>query len=226
MYIFSNLAISLDGKIATPNRKHLPLGTPLDRKQMHVLRRKTDAILMGATSLRAFRRFCRADGKKGSQPANIILSSRLEGISPRWPFFQDASVRRILFVTSVVTPARARQFEKTSELVTLRPPRKGSGKDPIALQVVRELEMRGISRLLVEGGGGVMWDFVEQDLIDEFHVTLTPWIIGGKDSPTLVDGAGFTSGDLLKLQLAGVRRVRDELYLVYRRRRGNLQRKR
>lgn len=61
-----------------------------------------------------------------------------------------------------------------------------------------------------------MWDFVSQNLIDEYHLTLTPKIIGGDDSPTLVEGTGFSPKDILKLKLHRCRRLGDELYLTYR----------
>ena len=62
-----------------------------------------------------------------------------------------------------------------------------------------------------------MWDFVQPGLIDEFYVTLTPRIIGGAAAPTLVDGLGFEPGSVLNLKLKSCRRVKNELYLIYRR---------
>ena len=60
-----------------------------------------------------------------------------------------------------------------------------------------------------------MWDFVQLNLINEYHVTLTPRVIGGTHAPTLVDGAGFTPARVVNLRLKSLRRVKDELYLVY-----------
>ena len=70
--------------------------------------------------------------------------------------------------------------------------------------------------MLVEGGGEVMWHFVSQNLISEYHVTLTPKIIGGTKAPTLVDGIGFKYSKILSLKLTKVKKVRDELYLIYK----------
>ena len=60
-----------------------------------------------------------------------------------------------------------------------------------------------------------MWDFVRENLIDEYHVTLTPKLVGGREAPTLVDGDGFEPRDILNLRLKSCRKVGDELYLVY-----------
>jgi riboflavin biosynthesis pyrimidine reductase len=72
-----------------------------------------------------------------------------------------------------------------------------------------------VKQVIVEGGGTIMWDFASRNLIDEYHVTLTPRVLGGRDSPTLVDGQGFPGSRALQLRLKSVRRKGDELFLVY-----------
>jgi riboflavin-specific deaminase-like protein len=218
IFVFSNLATSLDGKIATASREPFYLGTPADRRQMQVLRKKCDVLLMGAGTLRTYQKFCgirNAPAKR--QPANAIVSASLEGVSPKWPFFQDPELRRLIFVTSPknLTPARRRAFEKTSEIVELGPI---TAQRPTAVWILEALQKRGYQRLLVEGGGEMMWHFASRNLIDEYNVTLTPKIVGGSDSPTLVEGKGFAPNDILELKLHRCRRLGDELYLVYRKR--------
>ena len=48
-----------------------------------------------------------------------------------------------------------------------------------------------MDRLLVEGGGELNWEFARLDLIDELFVTVAPTLLGGRDAPTLLEGAGF-----------------------------------
>lgn len=213
MFVFSNLAISLDGKIASKSRAAHYLGTPEDRLQMQVLRRQCDAILMGASTLRAHQKPCLIRGRAQAQPANVILSSALDGISPRWPFFASKEMRKILFVSARAPKSRIRLFEKSAEIVVLKKP---TSRAPIASQMVEKLGSLGMKRLLVEGGGGLMWDFVKHDLIDEYHVTLTPKLVGGVDAPTLVDGEGFEPGRILNVRLEQCRVVGDEIFLIYR----------
>nr|AIA17289.1 RibD C-terminal domain protein [uncultured bacterium] len=208
MKVFSNLAVSIDGKIATVDRSYFPLGTPEDRRQMQVLRREADAIVNGASTLRTFKKPMSVKGAK-KQPINAVVSSTLEGFSPAWPFFKDASVPRVLFVSPRASAKRLKLFEKSSEIEVLKP------RAPTALQVIRALEKRGVRSLLVEGGGGIMWDFVSEDLIDEYHVTVTPRLVGGKDAPTLVDGLGLKPRDVVNVRLVQSRVVGDELYLIY-----------
>ena len=60
-----------------------------------------------------------------------------------------------------------------------------------------------MKNVLLEGGGSLVWEFARY--IDEFHVTLTPWLAGGSEAPTLMDGPGFRSGEFLGLALVEVR---------------------
>ena len=211
MKVFSNLATSLDGKIAFADRSHAPLGTRADWQQMLVLRRRADVVLFGAATLRTFRKSCGVPGSR-QQPANAVISRSLEGMDPNWPFFQDRTVSKILFATGRVSPVRKKLLAPYAKIIELR---LKSGRSS-ARAVMKKLRALGFKSLLVEGGGGVMWDFVSENLIDEFHVTLTPRILGGAEAPTLVDGAGFSRDGVLNLKLQRVRRVKDELYLVYR----------
>lgn len=215
-FIFSNLATSLDGKINLAGKGHFPLGTKDDWLAMQRFRKKADAIIFGATTLRGFKTACCVEDARWPrhrQPVNVVLSSKLEGISPRWSFFSDPRIRRIL-ITGPDAPAhRVKAFEKSCEVVLLPKLRRGQH---LATQVVTELTQRGLNRILVEGGGQVMWEFLKPNLIDELHMTLTPRILGGRDAPTLVEGMGFASKEVLNFRLIRARRLGDELYLTYR----------
>jgi len=211
MYIYSNLATSIDGKIATADRKYFPMGTAADLKRMLELRAKADVVLFGAGVLRTFKNPCFATPSFRKQPINAVLSSRLEGINPSWPFFKSDKINRILFVSDRAPRATLRKFETSSQIILL------NSLKPVANQVIKKLSARGVKNLLVEGGGEVMWEFVRKNLIDDYFLTLTPRVLGGSRAPTLVDGAGLSVQKSLNLELTQVKRVGDELYLTYRR---------
>jgi riboflavin-specific deaminase-like protein len=205
VFVFANLAISVDGKIATVRRGHLPIASAYDRRLMQSLRRRCDAVLTGAGTLRAYRKPNLARGAR-RQPINVVMSRTLAGLSPAWPFF-TTGVRRVLLVAPRTPRARIARFERTCTVV------RAAG----ARQAIAALKKLGVRRLLVEGGGDVMWAFVRDNLIDEYHLTLAPRLFGGSKAPTLVDGAGLGPRDVVNLKLVRARRRGDELYLVYRR---------
>lgn len=209
VFVFSNLATSIDGKIATATREHFPLGTSKDREQMIVLRRRSEAILMGASTLRSYQKPLLVS-KADQQPLNVILTSGLEGLSPEWPFFTSERIKRLIFVSDRIDRSKLKPFESTCEFEFI-----ASNGEAIAKQVMAGLERRGVKSLLVEGGGNIMWLFAEHDLIDEYHVTITPRVLGGTEAPTLVDGRGFGADEVVNLKLKECRVVDHEVFLVY-----------
>jgi riboflavin-specific deaminase-like protein len=208
--ILSNFAMTLDGKIAPASREFAQLGTDLDWQNMLALRAEVDAVIFGATNMRAYKQFGRAPDWAPKQPASVVISHKLAGFSTSWPFFKNPSDQRLLAVTSRLAPAVKKKFSAKSQILELSP------KRPLAPQLVKALEAQGMKRLLIEGGGAIMWEFAKFNLINEYHVTLVPKILGGADAPTMVEGEGFTPKKLLNLKLVEARPIGDELYLIYR----------
>ena len=48
-----------------------------------------------------------------------------------------------------------------------------------------------MNTILLEGGGNLNWSFIQNNLIDEIRLTIAPWIVGGKEATSLVEGIGF-----------------------------------
>jgi riboflavin biosynthesis pyrimidine reductase len=71
-----------------------------------------------------------------------------------------------------------------------------------------------MKNVLVEGGGELMAAFLEAKLLNEIYVTLTPWVLGGKNNPTLVGGPGLSEWSALKLLKQ--KKLKDEIYLHYK----------
>ena len=78
------------------------------------------------------------------------------------------------------------------------------------------LSKQKINSILLEGGGTINWEFLNENLVDEIIITLTPFLVGGKDAITLVQGKGFsTITNSKKFRLKQVTRQGDELVLNY-----------
>lgn len=212
--VFSNLATSIDGKIATVSREFFPLGSEKDLMTMLQIRDRADVVLMGAATLRAYRKPCLSKSKKPI--VNAIVSRKLDGLDPNWAFFKSDSIRRILFVTERVPRSVAKKFEDRSEIVRLD---RNAG---LAREILKRFGKRSLARILVEGGGELMWEFAREDLIDFYHLTITPRVLGGVEAPALVAGEGFAPAQVVNLRLKSVKKAKNELFLVYEsiRRRG------
>ena len=92
------------------------------------------------------------------------------------------------------------------------------GKTSINIsKLLRLLSGNGIKKILLEGGGTVNWSFIKKNLIDEAVVTLAPYIIGGKDTISLVEGSGFKNLEhSTKLKLKKIQKNKNELVLFYK----------
>ena len=74
-----------------------------------------------------------------------------------------------------------------------------------------------VKRLLCEGGGELNDALFRAGLVNELHLTICPRIFGGRDAPTIADGAGVLKlGDAARLRLKSSRRIGEELFLVYK----------
>ncbi len=219
-YVFVNMAMTLDGKIAGAGREDFSLGSEADRREMDKLRAEADIVLWGGETLRAARCPARikdagliaARAGKGlpPQPANGVItrSGQLPG-DMAWYMAEDTG--RFIFISKRGAPEAEKSALGRAEVVAL-----GGEEDVSPIQVIEYLESRGFKRILIEGGGGLHWTFAKDGLVDALHVTVTPWLAGGASAPTLLDGEGFPAGEFMRLALEDVRREGDELFLRYR----------
>ena len=217
-FVYANLAITLDGKIASFDREDFSLGSSADRLEMDRLRAGADVVVWGGGTLRTARHparvreesLVRERVERGlpPHPANALITK--SGAFPdKLPWFSADEIERFIFTGS----EGARCFDETqtagAEMIVL------DEADSLAGQALVHLGEQGMQNVLIEGGGALVWEFARY--IDEFHVTLTPWLAGGASAPTLMDGPGFRSGEFLGLTLAEVRREGDEIFLRYAR---------
>jgi 5-amino-6-(5-phosphoribosylamino)uracil reductase len=205
MKVFSNLAISVDGKIADARVPHKMLGTPLDRKTMQTVRKKCDIIVCGAQTLRASGRAWTVKGAK-RQPANAVVTASGK-LDPSLPFWDDPTVIRWIFTTRKGFD-RALESAKDRAFVIM------AGEEQVeAGQILRRLKQSDYENVLVEGGGELMATFLAENLLQELHVTLTPWLLGGSGNPTLVGGAGLPEWRALKILSS--KKLKNEVYLRF-----------
>ena len=73
-----------------------------------------------------------------------------------------------------------------------------------------------IKTILVEGGGTVNWEFIKNNLFNELIITLSPFLIGGTDAISFVEGKGFAKiSNSPNLKLKSIKRLKNYLVLNY-----------
>lgn len=179
-YVIGKAAISLDGKLATHAFHSQWISSTASRRHAHALRAESDAIIVGAGTLRHDNPSLTVrDAKpKGEAPLRVAICSEAP------PFFADC---RLL---SAEAPSRfyvARSNEHSQEWQYAGVQVEQAGSLAAAL---RHLAGDGYLQVLLEGGGGLHTSFLEARLTDELVLYQAPLLIGGGDAVSLMAGLG------------------------------------
>lgn len=209
-HVILSAAISVDGKIATKTGDS-NLSSKIDKIRVHKLRSKVDAILIGQNTLRRDDPILSVRYAKGRNPIRIILDSRGK-ISSKSKIIKTCNkISTILAVSKNISNKNLQRLKKYPLEIIV------TGENKVNLkQLLKQLEKRKIKKLLLEGGGTVNWEFIKQGLFDEIIVTVTPFLIGGTKSISLVQGLGFSKiSKSTKLKLKKIKQQQNELVLHY-----------
>ncbi len=69
---------------------------------------------------------------------------------------------------------------------------------------------------MVEGGGTTNWEFIKQNLFDEMIITLSPFLLGGNNAISFVQGDGFNKiSKSPNLHLKSIKKLQNHLVLNY-----------
>jgi 5-amino-6-(5-phosphoribosylamino)uracil reductase len=216
-YVLLSCAMSLDGYIDDASDRRLVLSGAADLDQVDELRASSDAILVGTGTLRAddprllvrslARREARIARGAAPDPVGVTLTSSGE-LDPAARFFTAGEADRIVYAASPAL-ARARQrIGANAEVV--------DAGDPVGLSsVLADLAGRGISRLLVEGGGAVLTQFLTAGLADELRLAIAPFFVGDSRAPRFVRDGRFPWSADHPARLAGVARIGGDAVLTY-----------
>ena len=208
--VILSAAISLDGKIATRTGDS-KLSSQRDKIRVHKLRSKSDAILVGKNTGKIDAPLLTVRGVKGKNPVRVILDSRAT-IRKSSKILRTCS--KIPTIIAVSKMAKKNNLEKLKKFPVVV---KVCGNNRVNIKkLLKFLKEKKIKNLLVEGGGITNWSFIKENLVDEAIITITPYIIGGNLSTTLVDGNGFSIiAKSTRLRLKNVTRMKNEVVLHY-----------
>jgi len=202
-YVIVNCAMTADGKIAGKSRRQIRISSAEDLERVQSLRASSDAILVGVGTILADDPHLTVKGTAPVKaPLRIVLDSK--GRTPDGARVLDGRAP-----TLIVTASESSRTWDGAEVL-----RCGNGRvDMRAL--LSELHRRGVRTLLVEGGGEVIWSFFSDGFVDRYCVFVGSMVIGGRTSPTPVDGEGFSDDRSLAFRLVDVRRLGNGVLLSY-----------
>ncbi|HEY4414680.1 MAG TPA: RibD family protein [Verrucomicrobiae bacterium] len=222
-FVFINMAMTADAKIATANRAVHSFGSARDSENFYRLRATADAIICGARTVEISRavldngpkKFNQLRLKNGLTEYNIrILVSGSGSIDSHAEIFRKPFSPIIILTTGRISKIDLKTLQSVATEVKI------CGQSEINFPTaLRWLHKKwGVRRLLCEGGGELNEAFFRADLVDEIHLTICPKIFGGQPAPTIAEGSGFpTLAQAARFKLATKYQKAGELFTVFSR---------
>lgn len=207
-FVHLKLAASLDGKIATRTGESQWITGAEARARVHELRHEYDAVLVGAgTATVDDPLLTDRSGKLRSKSLIRVLLDEGLKIEANAKLVTTATeAPLIIFAGKQVETAKLNLLRSSSVEVVCD---EANGRD--LSSVLTELGSRSIQSVLVEGGATVAGKLLEAGLVNKVSFFLAPIIIGGREAPSAIGGAGAARlVDALRLQnVEIVRRGKD-----------------
>ncbi len=183
-WIIAKVAQSLDGRIARPALEPRWLSNKGSVCLVHSLRATVDAILIGAETVRRDNpRLTIRTGASGLQPWRVVVT-RSGDLPADAALLTDQYRDRTLIYQGVGW-----------------------------LEILKELGAKGVTRLLVEGGGDVLGQLRDLQLIDELWCFVTPMLTGG-NKPSFGGTGVERMGDASRLHRVGYRRIGNDVLVT------------
>jgi diaminohydroxyphosphoribosylaminopyrimidine deaminase/5-amino-6-(5-phosphoribosylamino)uracil reductase len=185
-FVIAKWAMTLDGKTASARGDSRWISSDQSRALVHELRGRMDAIVVGIGTVLSDDPLLTARPPGPRRPVRIVLDSaaRLPSSSQLAQSAGDIPV--IVATTERATPSdRDKLAQLACDVISLP----GCGRVPIE-PLLEELGRRGMTNVLIEGGGQVLGSFLDEDQVDAVDVFIAPILEGGDHARTAVRGRG------------------------------------
>ncbi|MER5859895.1 dihydrofolate reductase family protein [Streptomyces sp. NPDC059688] len=213
-YVLLSAAVSLDGYLDDTGPDRLLLSSPADFDRVDAVRASVDAILIGAGTIRADnprllvnsaeRRAARVASGRPAYPLKVTVTATGD-LDPGAHFWHTGG-EKLVCTTDKGAEVASRLLGDTADVVAL-----GADLDWRAL-LEHLHDVRGVERLMVEGGGRVHTQLLTQGLADELQLVLAPLLVGDPAAPRLFGPGEYQGG---RLRLVETRRIEDVVLMRY-----------
>lgn len=218
-FVLLSAAVSLDGYLDTrPGEDRLLLSNAADFDRVDSVRASVDAILVGAGTLRADnprllvnspeRRAVRVSAGLPEYPLKVTIT-RTGDLDPAWKFWHHGGEKLVL---AVGEEAAGKARANLGDLATIQGiPTEATWQT--ALDILGDVYR--VQRLMVEGGGTIHTQLLEEALADELQLVIAPLLVGQPDAVRMLGPANYLGGPSARLRLLETKPIGDVVLLRY-----------
>lgn len=205
-----NMAMTLDGKVARPDGKWYGISSEEDKKQMDVYRSQADAIIVGKNSILNDDPIIKIRYVKNAVNPRPVVLIRNGTLLPTKKIFVESDMAPLV----ICCQSNYKEVKKNLENIAEIHPLDSNDIDP--KKVVGLLKRMGYLNILLEGGPKLNYSFFRQGLVHRIYLTITPFIFGMRNLPSILDGDEMLENyDKKKWKLKSCKTIGDEIFLIY-----------
>jgi 5-amino-6-(5-phosphoribosylamino)uracil reductase len=219
-HVLLSVAASIDGYIDDNTDDRLLLSNDEDFDRVDSVRAQSDAILVGAGTIRADnprllvrsadRQKERTASGKPSSPIKVTITGD-GNLTADYKFFTAGDdVTKLVYTTTAAVEKLTAALGSLATVI--------DAGNPINLDtILTDLHNRGVEQLMVEGGSTIHTQFLESGYVDDLHLVIAPFFIGDHDAAPFVRDGKFPFNPGNRLALKDVQKIGDVALLHYRR---------
>lgn len=209
-WVIAKWAMTLDGRIATRTGNSQWISNETSRQKVHQIRRRMDGIMVGIGTALADDPLLTPRPAAGRRPTRIVadtnarlpLDSKLAQSTDDYPCLvavgPGADEARCRELTSLGCEIWQGQQERSDDRLK---------------NLLSDLSERGMTNLLVEGGGQLLGSLFDQGLVCETHIFIAPLIAGGRGAISPIGGIGIEQmADAPRFSATNVEELEGDLH--------------
>lgn len=215
-HVLLSVAVSIDGCINDTRPGRLLLSNPEDFDRVDQVRADSDAILIGAETLRSDNpRLLVRDEKRRAErlarglpeyPLNVTVTGS-GNLDPGLEFWHHGGAK-VVYTIDAGAGRLQDQLGGLAEIVSL-------GLKINFGDLLDDLGERGMRKLMVEGGGMMHTAFLSAGLVDEIHMAVAPLVVGQAGAPRFLNPAHYPGSPTRRMRLVDAHTIGDIVLLRY-----------
>ncbi|MBC8208057.1 MAG: bifunctional diaminohydroxyphosphoribosylaminopyrimidine deaminase/5-amino-6-(5-phosphoribosylamino)uracil reductase RibD [Desulfobulbaceae bacterium] len=213
-WVILKAGISLDGRITYQPSKGGAMTGPDSWRQVHRLRNRVDAILIGTNTALIDNPSLttRLPQGRGRDPLRVLLDSQLLLPETAKVLRLESEAETWVFCGPMADPEKRARLTLLEGVEVFQVQVDNNGRLDL-LSILEELGRAGVNSLLVEGGAAILGAFLREKLADQLTFFLAPVLAGDQGLSVLQGFSAQERADAVSLAEVRYRRLGEDMMI-------------